>query len=312
MTGRNTNCPRKAAVLLAVTCILASVAYAAETPLTNGVPLAGQSGTAGSEKFYRIDVPAGQDALEILTTGGTGDVDLYVRRARCPRPPATIIGPTRSATRKLFPSTNPTAGTWYVMLRGYADYAGVTVKATYSAAVTIVTLANGVPVTGLSGAAASEKFFKIDVPAGQLKLEISMSGGTGDADLYVKKDAMPTTTLLRLPALPDWQRRVRDGHQSGRRLMVHHGQGLRRLQRSDPRGQPTAAASARSCRTACPSPPSPARRTARRSIRIQVPAGQTNLEIAALGRHGRCGPVCQIRLTPDDNRLRLSALPGRY
>ncbi|RPJ20560.1 MAG: hypothetical protein EHM35_19310, partial [Planctomycetaceae bacterium] len=74
MTGRNTNRPRKAVVLLAVTCILASVSYAAETPLTNGVPLAGQSGTSGSEKFYRIDVPAGQDALEILTTGGTGDV----------------------------------------------------------------------------------------------------------------------------------------------------------------------------------------------------------------------------------------------
>ena len=71
-------------MLLAMTCILASVAYAAETPLTNGVPLTGLSGTAGSETFYRIDVPAGQDQLDILTTGGTGDVDLYVRRGALP------------------------------------------------------------------------------------------------------------------------------------------------------------------------------------------------------------------------------------
>lgn len=194
MTGLNRNRPRKAAVLLAAMCILASVAHAAETPLTNGVPLTGQSGTAGSEKFYRIDVPAGQDQLEILTTGGTGDVDLYVRRGALPTTTSYDYRPYLVGNEETVTVTNPTAGTWYIMLRGYADYANVTVKATYSAAVTIVTLASGVPVTGLSGAAASEKFFKIDVPAGQLKLEISISGGTGDADLYVKKDALPTKT----------------------------------------------------------------------------------------------------------------------
>jgi hypothetical protein len=57
-----------------------------------------------------------------------------------------------------------------------------------------------VPVTGISGAAGSELYFSIEVPAGQTKLEISMSGGTGDADLYVKRGALPTTSRLRSTA----------------------------------------------------------------------------------------------------------------
>src|SRR5512146_3537954 len=71
-------------VVLLTLGLLASVAAAAETPLSNGVAVTEITGSAGSEKFYKIDVPAGQDSLDILTTGGTGDVDLYVRRGALP------------------------------------------------------------------------------------------------------------------------------------------------------------------------------------------------------------------------------------
>ncbi|HKO58451.1 MAG TPA: PPC domain-containing protein, partial [Thermoanaerobaculia bacterium] len=50
-------------------------------------------------------------------------------------------------------------------------------------------------VTGLSGAAGSWKNFKITVPTGQTQLQIVMSGGTGDADMYVKRGAIPTSTV---------------------------------------------------------------------------------------------------------------------
>ncbi len=36
-------------------------------------------------------------------------------------------------------------------------------------------------------------YYKIEVPADQAQLEISISGGTGDADLYVRRGAKPTT-----------------------------------------------------------------------------------------------------------------------
>ncbi|MBI3712449.1 MAG: pre-peptidase C-terminal domain-containing protein [Burkholderiales bacterium] len=51
---------------------------------------------------------------------------------------------------------------------------------------TTVVLQNGVPQSGLSGAKDSNKKFRIDVPSGQKNLSFKLSGGSGDADLFVK------------------------------------------------------------------------------------------------------------------------------
>jgi len=53
-------------------------------------------------------------------------------------------------------------------------------------------LTNGVPVTGLSGAKNAQLTFTLDVPAGASAINFAMSGGTGDADLYVKFGSAPT------------------------------------------------------------------------------------------------------------------------
>ena len=55
-------------------------------------------------------------------------------------------------------------------------------------------LQNGVPVTALSGAAGSERRYTFSVPAGATNLLIGISGGSGDADLYVRRNAPPTTS----------------------------------------------------------------------------------------------------------------------
>lgn len=57
-----------------------------------------------------------------------------------------------------------------------------------------VELANGVAETGQSGATGSETFYTLDVPSGQSDLGFVMSGGSGDADLYVKFGSAPTTS----------------------------------------------------------------------------------------------------------------------
>ena len=56
-------------------------------------------------------------------------------------------------------------------------------------------LANGVPVTGLSGEQGSQRFWTMPVPAGASNLVFEMSGGTGDADLYVRFGTPPTVDL---------------------------------------------------------------------------------------------------------------------
>ncbi|MEY4569332.1 MAG: hypothetical protein RLZZ398_771 [Verrucomicrobiota bacterium] len=59
-----------------------------------------------------------------------------------------------------------------------------------------ILLANNVAVTGLSETVASmTKLFHIVVPSGQARLVVRLSGGTGDADLYVRRVTDPTTTV---------------------------------------------------------------------------------------------------------------------
>ena len=50
----------------------------------------------------------------------------------------------------------------------------------------------GKPVTSLTGAKGSEQFFTMTVPAGARGLSFATSGGTGDADLFVKFGSKPT------------------------------------------------------------------------------------------------------------------------
>jgi serine protease len=53
---------------------------------------------------------------------------------------------------------------------------------------------NGVAVTNLSGSSSTELRYTIAVPTGASNLQIQMSGGSGDADLYVRFGAAPTTS----------------------------------------------------------------------------------------------------------------------
>ena len=55
-----------------------------------------------------------------------------------------------------------------------------------------VALTSGVPVTSLASARDGELFYKLQVPAGASQLTIKISGGTGDADLYVRYGSCPT------------------------------------------------------------------------------------------------------------------------
>ncbi|MFE8596445.1 M4 family metallopeptidase [Archangium violaceum] len=55
-------------------------------------------------------------------------------------------------------------------------------------------LSNGVPVSSLSGSSGNKKYYSLEVPAGQTSLAFEISGGTGDADLYVRSGAVPSAS----------------------------------------------------------------------------------------------------------------------
>jgi len=191
------NCPMKTSfrqlvALWAALHVLSGAAQSAPATLGNGVSVTGISGAVGTERFYSIQVPAGQDNLRISISGGTGDCDLYVRRSSVPTVTAYDYRPYNVGNDETVTVASPAAGTWHIMLLGYSAYAGVTLLAEYSSAGTITALVNGVSVINLTGALASEKVYRIEVPSGQAKLEVEISGGTGDADLYVRRGSRPT------------------------------------------------------------------------------------------------------------------------
>jgi len=101
------------------------------TPLQNGVPVAGLSAAAGVTRLYAIDVPAGASTLSITTTGGTGDLDLFVKRGQVP---TAVVNDCTSAGATSTESCNfnaPAAGTWYIQLQAFSAYSGVTLVATW-------------------------------------------------------------------------------------------------------------------------------------------------------------------------------------
>ena len=53
---------------------------------------------------------------------------------------------------------------------------------------------NNIPLGALAGGQDSQKLYKITVPSGQSRLDISISGGSGDCDLYARRGTPPTTS----------------------------------------------------------------------------------------------------------------------
>ena len=89
------------------------------------------SGATGSLQYFSVAVPSGATNLNIQTSGGTGDADLYVRFGQQPTTSAYDCGSFNYGNVEVCPSTAPTAGTYHIMLTGYEAFSGVTLTASY-------------------------------------------------------------------------------------------------------------------------------------------------------------------------------------
>ncbi|UPG93069.1 protease pro-enzyme activation domain-containing protein [Luteibacter aegosomatissinici] len=98
------------------------------------------------------------------------------------------------------PSHTYTAAGTYSVSETVTDNAGATNTKTSSVTVSSSgggggnVLQNGVAVTGLSAAKNAKLNYTVAIPSGAKNLKIAISGGSGDADLYVKFGSAPTTS----------------------------------------------------------------------------------------------------------------------
>ncbi|WP_024891599.1 S8 family serine peptidase [Luteimonas huabeiensis] len=103
------------------------------TPLGNKVPVRGLSGGAGGEVLYSIEVPAGVvGPLSITTSGGSGDVSLYVSFDAEPTADAADFRSARPGNNEAVRVASPQAGVYYVKLVGVRAYSNVTLQARHN------------------------------------------------------------------------------------------------------------------------------------------------------------------------------------
>ncbi len=250
----------------------------ADDGLANPIEINNLSGSRGEELHYKMQVPAGATNLSFSISGGSGDADIYVRRGAKPTTSQYDYRPYLNGNNETVSISAPQADTWYLMIRGYQAFSGVTLKASYndpainnpptanfsvstnglqanfndlsedsdgsiatyqwqfgdgnesglmnpnhnyatagsytvtltvtdddgasdqmSQTVTVsgegtTPLQNGQPVPNLSGTTGTEKHFVLAVPPNTLRALFEITGGTGDADIYVRFGAKPTTS----------------------------------------------------------------------------------------------------------------------
>ncbi len=165
-------------------------------PLTKGVPMTGQQASTGSAVNYTIAVPSGATNLVVSTSGGSGDADLYVKFGSAPTDSSYDCRPYKSGNAESCSFASPSAGTYYVRVKAYSAFSGLSVLADYTAGGGGGggggVLSKGVPATGLSAATGADVVYTMSVPSGSSNLTFTSSGGTGDADMYVKFGSAPT------------------------------------------------------------------------------------------------------------------------
>jgi len=80
---------------------------------------------------YTVSIPSGTTRLVVETSGGTGDADLYVRAGSAPTTSRYTCRPYLNGNTETCTINNPVAGTtYYIAVRAYTSYSGVTMKAT--------------------------------------------------------------------------------------------------------------------------------------------------------------------------------------
>jgi Zn-dependent metalloprotease len=163
--------------------------------LSNGVAVT-IAGATGAWVNYKSTVPASQASLAIVMSGGTGDGDMYVKRGAQPTSTVYDYRPYLSGNNESVTVSSPAAGDWYISVYGYAAFASVSLKATYTAGgggsttetesnnttATANTISNGVAMTGYVSSASDVDYFKLSLPAGTITVDLTVPS-TKDYDL---------------------------------------------------------------------------------------------------------------------------------
>ena len=161
-----------------------------DSVLENGIAKTDLNGNQGAEIHFTLEVPSGASNLVFRINGGSGDADLYVRFGTPPTTRTFDCRPYRNGNNETCTVSNVRAGIYHVMLRGFRSFAGVSLVGSF----TEPSSGGGASfaVDNISASSGQWRRYTLTVPAGMSVLTFNISGGSGDADLYVHFGSRPS------------------------------------------------------------------------------------------------------------------------
>ncbi|WP_233263148.1 M4 family metallopeptidase [Cognatiluteimonas profundi] len=205
-------------------------------PLTKGVTVTGIGASTGATVNYTLVVPAGATNLVFTQSGGTGDSDMYVKFGSAPTDTVYDCRPYVSGNAETCSFAAPSAGTYYVRLKAYSTFSGVSLKGDYTTGGTggtqtytnstatsipdVSTITSTINVSGRTGNAPTTSKVAVNIThtyRGDLKIDLlapdgsvyalKASSGSDSADNVV---ATYTVNLSTEALNGAWKLRVQD------------------------------------------------------------------------------------------------------
>lgn len=156
--------------------------------LINGQTVSGIAANTNEDVLYTFEVPAGATDVKVVMSGGSGDADLYTQFNAQPTDSNYECRPYANGNNETCNLTQ-SGGTYYVRVKAYRSFANVSLTASYTEGNDGGGNGEITPiddtVNNISVSRRSWQRYTLDLAAGYSDLNITMSGGSGDADLYV-------------------------------------------------------------------------------------------------------------------------------
>jgi xanthomonalisin len=204
--------------------------------LTKGVAVTNLSASTGASLNYTMSVPAGATNLVFTQSGGTGDSDMYVKFGSAPTDTSYDCRPYVNGNAETCTFATAQAGTYYVRLKAYSTFSGVSLKGDYTtgggggtqtytnstptAIPDVSTITSTINVSGRTGLASSTSQISVNIThtyRGDLKIDLlapdgsvyalKASSGSDSADNVI---ATYTKNLSTETLNGAWKLRVQD------------------------------------------------------------------------------------------------------
>lgn len=148
----------------------------------------------GVPLLYKLNVPAGATNLRIRISGGSGDADLYVRRDQQPTTEKYDCRPWKVGNNETCTWAAPVAGAYYAMINPGSSFSGVQLDVRYTTPVATggERLSRTTPERNIAIPKGGARYYRFAVPVDAVNLKIQTQGGSGDVDLYLRHDEVPT------------------------------------------------------------------------------------------------------------------------